>query len=66
MTPQTKALLLVGDLLGYIKEMDLNLSKKIALIMVDEIIDAIDWHEFEHPNKEFDYWYEVKKEIDNL
>lgn len=66
MTPQTKALLLVGDLVGYIKEMDLNLSKKIALIMVDEIIDAIDWHEFEHPNKEFDYWYEVKAEIDNL
>ena len=41
-------------------------AKQCALIMVDEIIDAIDWHEFEHPNKEFDYWYEVKQEINNL
>jgi hypothetical protein len=41
-------------------------TKECALIMVDEIIDAIDWHEFEHPNKEFDYWYEVKTEIEKL
>jgi len=27
-------------------------AKQCALIAVDEIIGAIDWHEFETPNKE--------------
>ncbi len=68
MTPQTKALLLVGDLVGYIKEMDLNLSKKLALIMVNEIILANP-----HSNplntdvySTMDYWQEVKQEIEKL
>jgi hypothetical protein len=43
-----------------------NEAKQCALIAVDEIIEAIDWHEFEHPNKEFDYWQEVKEEIEKL
>jgi hypothetical protein len=41
-------------------------AKQCALKVVDEIIDAIDWHEFEYPNKEFYYWQEVKTEIQNL
>jgi hypothetical protein len=41
-------------------------SKKCALLVVDEIIDAIDWHEFETPNKEINYWLDVRKEINNL
>jgi len=41
-------------------------SKRCALIAVDEIIDAIDWHEFETPNKEINYWLDVRKEINNL
>lgn len=41
-------------------------AKQCALIAVDEIIEAIDWHEYETPNKETDYWYEVKTEIENL
>lgn len=39
-------------------------AKKCAFIAVDEIIMAIDWHQFEVPNKEFDYWLEVKSEIE--
>lgn len=41
-------------------------SKKAALICVDEIIQAIDWHKFEVPNKQFEYWQEVKQEIEKL
>ncbi len=40
--------------------------KQCALICVDEIIEAIDWHEFETPNTEFEYWHEVKKELEKL
>lgn len=45
---------------------DYNLAKKCALIAVDEIIEAIEWHEYETPNKEIIYWYNVKKEIEKL
>jgi hypothetical protein len=41
-------------------------AKKLALIAVDEIINAIDWHEFEVPNKEIVYWQKVKQEIEKL
>jgi hypothetical protein len=37
-----------------------------AMIAVNEIIDAIDWHEFEMPNNETNYWLMVRKEIENL
>ena len=37
--------------------------KKCALIAVSEIQKAIDWHDFEAPNKEFDYWDNVVTEI---
>lgn len=39
---------------------------KVALIACDEIIEAIDWHEFETPNKEFEYWQEVKNELQKM
>jgi hypothetical protein len=41
-------------------------QKQCALIAVDEILKAIDWHEFEQPNKEYEYWNEVKQEIEKL
>ena len=41
-------------------------AKQCALIAVEEICEAIDWHEFEHPNKEWDYWQQVKTEIQKL
>jgi hypothetical protein len=37
-----------------------------AIMAVNEIIEAIDWHEFETPNKELNYWLDVRKEISNL
>jgi hypothetical protein len=36
------------------------------MVCVDEIIDAIDWHEFEVPNERLNYWQQVKEEIKNL
>jgi len=41
-------------------------AKQCALITVDEILDAINWHDFETPNKEIEYWNEVKTEIEKL
>jgi hypothetical protein len=41
-------------------------AKQCALIAVEEILNAIDWHEFEVPNKEITYWQEVKNEIEKL
>jgi len=43
-----------------------GLAKKSAMIAVNEIIDAIDWHEYETPNKQLNYWLDVRKEINNL
>lgn len=40
--------------------------KDCAVVAVNEIIDAIDWHEFETPNKELNYWLDVRKEIKKL
>ena len=41
-------------------------AKQCALIAIAEIIEAIDWHEFEPPNREFEFWDEVKTEIERL
>ena len=41
-------------------------AKQCALITVDEILEAIDWHNFEVPNDEIWYWQEVKQEIEKL
>ena len=41
-------------------------AKECALIAVDEIIDAIDWHEYEVPNDQLKFWFEVKREIEKL
>jgi hypothetical protein len=66
MTPKEKAQELV-DKFNYESKHYLMLdAKQCALIAVDEIIGAIDWHEFETPNKELTYWQQVKHEINNL
>jgi len=36
------------------------------MVEVNEIIDAIDWHEYDTPTKELNYWLDVRKEIKNL
>ena len=74
MTPQEKANELVEKfkehsqlMIGYGGFSSRNGSaKQCAIIAVDEIIDAIDWHDFETPNEQIDYWQEVKQEIQKL
>lgn len=43
-----------------------SIAIKNAVVAVNEIIDAIDWHKFETPNKELNYWLDVRKEIKKL
>ena len=45
---------------------DGNLCVELALIAVDEILEAIDWHELEFPNTLYEYWQEVKQEIEKM
>lgn len=40
--------------------------KQCALICVEEIIKAIDWHDFETPNKELNFWEEVRDELNKM
>jgi hypothetical protein len=71
MTPKDKATELVhkyvnltdGWVYGF---KDWQHKKQCATIAVNEIIEAIDWHEYETPNKELNYWLDVRKEIQNL
>ena len=46
-------------------DFDIQNAKIFALNCVYEILKAIDWHEFETPNKEIEYWNEVNIEIEN-
>jgi hypothetical protein len=41
-------------------------AKNCALVVVDEIMDVIDWHEFETPKEELHYWNKVKEEINKF
>jgi hypothetical protein len=69
MTPKEKAKELVDKLAridGYQDSIDLSTCLdeiEYALIAVDEILQAIDWHKFETPNVEIDFWQEVKNEL---
>lgn len=49
--------------LGDLKD---SIAKQCALIAVDIIKQAIDWHAYEFPNEEYDYWEQVEQEIQNL
>lgn len=64
MTPKDKAKELVNKYLQ-IYDGRVPQAKKCATICVDEILEAIDWHEFETPNSIINYWQEVKTEIEN-
>jgi hypothetical protein len=67
MTPKEKAKQLVESMALSCKECDYEAkAKQCALIAVDEILDAIDWHDHLFPNKEYTYWQEVKQEIEAL
>ena len=65
MTPQEKAneLVVKFTVVGLQQR---NEGIQCALICVDEICEAINWHEFETPNTELDFWNQVKEEIEKL
>jgi hypothetical protein len=65
MTAQEKAKELVDKFDGVGLQMR-NEAIACALIAVDEILDAIDWHDFQTPNLQMWYWDAVKKEIELL
>jgi len=67
MTPKEKAKQLVDKYYGITDvNWGIRQQKECALIAVPEIIEAIDWHEFEPPNREFEFWDEVRNEIEKL
>lgn len=41
-------------------------AKECALILVDEILEEIDWHITDIPHNQISYWQEVKQEIQKL
>jgi len=68
MTPEEKANELVEKNKpfcgGYVGgKINKHFSIDCALIAVNEIFQAIDWHKFETPNVEIDFWQEVKNEL---
>lgn len=74
MKPSEKAKELVNEMMDMLYD-DGSLSfkrilypraKQCALVAVDQIIDAIDWHKFEVPNDQLTYWHKVKQEIEKL
>jgi len=63
MTPKEKA----KDLaMKFDKYGETDNAKQCALIEVNEIIDSINWHPLEYPNKEIIFWNEVIEEINKL
>ena len=46
-------------------EHDIEELKSVALIMVDEIIDALDFNQWQNA-KQIVFWQEVKQEIENI
>jgi hypothetical protein len=67
MTPEIKAAQLVNKYFNFIYlDLDYEQAKQCALIAVDEILEAIDWHIYESPSREISFWQEVKKEIEAL
>ena len=65
MTPKEMAESLVNEFDGIGLQMR-NEAIACALICVNRILRVIDWHEFETPNEELNYWNQVKEEINKL
>jgi hypothetical protein len=70
MTPEEKAkelfykMFKVKSTSGY--PMCFDTAKQCALIAVNEILDSINWHNFDYPNDEVIFWNEVLTEIEKL
>lgn len=41
-------------------------SINCAIIAVEAILDAIDWHDFETPNKQIDHWQQVLNHLKQM
>jgi len=69
MTPIEKSKELIaiyaGNIGTYQNDLVRSLAITCATIAVDEVIEAIDWHEFETPNEQIEYWQQVKAELLN-
>ena len=71
LTPKEKAAELVRKFAMYLRanlihdQDDDEDAKECALIAVDEIIDALDFNQWQNA-KQIDYWKEVKQEIEKL
>jgi hypothetical protein len=69
MTPKEKAKELVLNFKELPQEdtlmfyLTFEISKQCALIAVDEILEAVNWHNME---SDLNYWGQVKKELLNL
>lgn len=70
MTPKEYAIKLFNKFNKIKHSVSTHVQKKrtieCCLIAVKEIESAIDWHEFETPNKEIEFWNKVKSEIEIL
>lgn len=73
MTPKEKAIEIYNRYFSMIeivrpidKVSSIPYVKKCALITVGEVVYAIDWHNIEIAHQNFQYWWEVKQEIENL
>lgn len=66
MTPVEKAYDIWQKMMNADVLVDETSALQCALVAVDEICEAINWHEFEVPNDQLNYWLEVQKEIEKL
>lgn len=66
MTPNEKAAQLVVDYQLKIKSLDYKEAVACAIVTVDEIIEAIDWYEYDISKDQLEYWSEVKQVIEKL
>lgn len=48
------------------EKIEQEIAKECAKIHIEGILEAIDWHEFETPNKEINYWQEVLTELNKM
>jgi hypothetical protein len=48
------------------KELVNLFGKEYAIFVVEEILQAVDWHDFEVPNELIEYYNNVKIEIEKL
>ena len=67
MTPKEKAIELIDKMmLGAKDRLYLRLAKQCALIAVDEIIKTLYEYHYDSESGAYEYWQQVKTELNNL